>query len=418
MKAKEFQEKADTLKTPNQRTTHTMNSATFLRTLKDTLIAYSFDFGGLLAGFVLATQLNVFQLSQWAIAIYPAIVSAKGVIGGLLSGRLSTALHIGTVYPRFFGNTRSFYALYAALTVITLATSVAMSLVSLVFGLLFWGITITDFLAILRVVVATMALGLFLTVVTVKVAFVTFLRGLDPDVVVYPIMSTTADIFITLCYVLVLNLTYLFDFGQHVISLIVLLHGVIILYILPRNIRDKEFLKTIRESLFTIILVAFIVNVTGTVLKRISILAEERKEIYTVYPALIDMVGDVGSVVGSTATTRLALGLLRPSLSAMRNHAMRILSAWTASVIMFVLLAVSSLLINNIFTPYGLVGLASVLLVTNLIAVAAIVLVSFIVAIITFQRGLDPDNFVIPIESSLADGMTSIALLVGLISVG
>jgi len=394
-----------------------MNSAAFLRTLRETLIAYSFDFGGLLAGFVLATQLNVFQLSQWAIAIYPAIVSAKGVIGGLLSGRLSTALHIGTVYPRFFGNTKSFYTLYAALTVITLATSVAMSLVSLVFGLLFWGITIADFFAILRVVIATMALGLFLTLVTVKVAFVTFQRGLDPDVVVYPIMSTTADIFITLCYVLVLNLTYLIDFGQHVISLIVLLHGVIILYILPRNIRDREFLKTIRESLFTMILVAFIVNVTGTVLKRISIVIEERREIYTVYPALIDMVGDVGSVVGSTATTRLALGLLRPSLSAMRNHAMQIISAWTASVIMFALLAVSSLLINNIFTPYGLVGLASVLLVTNLIAVAATVLVSFIVAIITFQRGLDPDNFVIPIESSLADSMTSIALLVGLILV-
>jgi len=417
MKVKEFREKANTLKIPSQRTTHTMNSAAFLRTLRETLIAYSFDFGGLLAGFVLATQLNVFQLSQWAIAIYPAIVSAKGVIGGLLSGRLGTALHIGTVYPRFFGNTKSFYTLYAALTVITLATSVAMSLVSLVFGLLFWGITIADFFAILRVVIATMALGLFLTLVTVKVAFVTFQRGLDPDVVVYPIMSTTADIFITLCYVLVLNLIYLFDFGQHVISLIVLLHGVIILCILPRNIRDKEFLKTIRESLFTMILVAFIVNVTGTVLKRIGIVVEERKEIYTVYPALIDMVGDVGSVVGSTATTKLALGLLRPYLSAMKNHAMQILSAWTASVIMFVLLAVSSLLMNNILTPYRLIGLASVLLVTNLISVAAIVLVSFIVAIITFQRGLDPDNFVIPIESSLADSMTSVALLVGLILV-
>ena len=95
----------------------------------------------------------------------------------------------------------------------------------------------------------------------------------------------------------------------------------------------------------------------------------------------------------------------------------QILSAWTASVIMFVLLAVSSLLMNNTLTPFRLIGLASVLLVTNLIAVAVIVLVSFIVAIITFQRGLDPDNFVIPIESSLADSMTSIALLVGLILV-
>jgi len=56
--------------------------------------------------------------------------------------------------------------------------------------------------------------------------------------------------------------------------------------------------------------------------------------------------------------------------------------------------------------------------ITNIIAVAAIVLLSYGVAILTFQRGLDPDNFVIPLESSLADSMTSIALLVALILTG
>jgi len=40
------------------------------------------------------------------------------------------------------------------------------------------------------------------------------------------------------------------------------------------------------------------------------------------------------------------------------------------------------------------------------------------VAVLTFQRGLDPDNFVIPIESSLADGITTISLLAALFLVG
>jgi len=47
-------------------------------------------------------------------------------------------------------------------------------------------------------------------------------------------------------------------------------------------------------------------------------------------------------------------------------------------------------------------------------AVTAIVLISYAVSILTFKKGLDPDNFVIPIESSLADSITSIALLVAL----
>jgi cation transporter-like permease len=40
------------------------------------------------------------------------------------------------------------------------------------------------------------------------------------------------------------------------------------------------------------------------------------------------------------------------------------------------------------------------------------------VAILTFQKGLDPDKFVIPIESSLADSITTIALLAALFLIG
>ncbi len=396
-----------------------VNATAFLKMLKETSIAFSFDVGGLLAGFLVALQLGVFQRSPWAIAIYPVIVSAKGVIGGLLSGRLSTALHIGTIYPRFFKNTESFHMLYAALIVITFITSVVMSLVSLAFGLLFWNISVADFPAIFVIVVTTMTLGLTTTLVTMAVAFVTFKKGLDPDVVVYPIMSTVADIFITIFYVLVLNMFFLSgNFGIYPLFFIALIPVVLVIYILTRNIRCKEFVKTVKESLFTMVFVAIIVNITGTVLKKISGIVEGRREIYTVYPALIDLVGDVGSVVGSTATTKLALGMLKPSISSIKHHTTQIFSAWVTSVLYFVLLGFLSLSINGIFSPFGFFNLVSLLLVANVIAVAAIILVSYLISILTFQKGLDPDNFVIPIESSFADSMTSIALLVALFLVG
>ncbi len=357
-------------------------------------------------------------MTPWAIALYPAIVSAKGVIGGLLSGRLGTALHLGTIYPRFSKNTDSFYKLFDALLVITLATSVTMSLVSMAFGTIFWGITIADFPTILSVVTATMAIALSLTLVTTKVAFVSFKKGLDPDIIVYPIMSTTADIFVTLCYVLILNLFFFGVFGRYVIAFVGLAFLVLVLYILVKNFHHSEFLKTVKESLATMVFVAFVVNITGTVLRGISEVVENRKEIYMVYPALIDMVGDVGSVVGSTATTRLALGMLKPNFSSISNHLKNILSAWSASIVLFAILAISSLFLSSDFSLPSLLNLLLVLFASNLIAVAAIVLVSYGISILTFKRGLDPDNFVIPIESSFADSVTSIALLVVLLLLG
>jgi mgtE-like transporter len=231
-------------------------------------------------------------------------------------------------------------------------------------------------------------------------------------------MSTTADIIITLLYIAVLNLFFFGYLGQWAIAAIALVHVFLVFYILPKNIHESEFVKTVKESMATMIFVAFMVNITGTVLKGIDRFVEGRKEIYTVYPALIDMIGDVGSVVGSTATTKLALGLLTPSFSSMRNHAKNIFSAWAASIVMFTVLAVLALSVHGLFSLSAFVGLISLLLIANVLAVAAIVLVSFAIAILTFKRGLDPDNFVIPIESSFADSITSLALLVALLLLG
>ncbi|MEM3696058.1 MAG: magnesium transporter [Candidatus Bathyarchaeia archaeon] len=387
----------------------------FFKAFKETLIAYAFDFGGVIAGFLVAYCFNVFQSYPWAIAVYPTILSARGMISGLFSGRLGTALHLGTIYPKFFGNTKSFYVLFDAIIVLTLETSIFMSCVSMFFGSVFWGISSDVFFDIFAAVVSTMTFGLILSFITMGVGFTTFKKGLDPDVIEYPIMSTVADIFITMCYIFVL---VLYGFSKYAVVFVMFFHIFLTLYLVLRDFKTNEFIKTLKESLATLLIVAFIVNITGTVLNRISIIVEGRKEIYSVYPALIDTVGDVGSVVGSTATTKLALGLLKPSFTAMRNHSQQIFAAWASAVVYFVLFSALSLSINNMLSPSAFLGFTTLLLIANLIAVSAIIIISFAVAILTFQKGLDPDNFVIPIESSLADSITTIALLVALFLVG
>jgi mgtE-like transporter len=391
------------------------NHKTFLKVFREALIAYSFDFGGILAGFLVAYYLNIFQYYSWAIAVYPAILSARGMISGLFSGRLGTALHLGTVYPRFFGNTKSFYVLFDAIIVITLETSIFMSCVSIIFSSIFWGISSNAFFDILAVIVSTMTFGLILSFFTMGVGFTTFKKGLDPDVIEYPIMSTVADIFITVCYIFTL---ILYGFSKYAVAFVMCFHLLLTFYIILRNFKLSEFTKTLKESFITLVLVAFIVNVTGTVLNRISIIVEGRKEIYSVYPALIDTVGDVGSVVGSTATTKLALGLLKPSFFAMRNHSQQIFAAWASAVVYFILFSALSLSINGMFSLSAFLGFTALLLIANFFAVSAIILISYAVAILTFQKGLDPDNFVIPIESSIADSITTIALLAALFLIG
>lgn len=393
-------------------------SKNFYSLLKETSVAYFFGLGGIFAGFIIASYLGFFELAPWTIALYPALVSAKGVTGGLFSGRLSTALHLGTVRPSFFKNTKPFYTLIEALIVLTLATSTTISLISLVFGKLFWGLTVADFSGILLVVVSTMSMGLILSIITINIAFISFKKGSDPDIVVYPIMSTISDIFITICYVLVLTLYFFGALGKLALLMICLVVICTTIYVLTKNLHESDFIKTIKESLFTMIIVALMVNITGTVLIGIRKFVKNRKEIYMVYPALIGMIGNVGSVVGSTATTKLALGLLHPSFSSMKQHIKNIFSAWGASLLMFIILAFLSLLINATFSFSSLYNLITILFLTNFFAVLAIILLTYSISILTFKKGLDPDNFVIPVESSFADVVTSIALLASLLLLG
>lgn len=385
----------------------------FVSTVKQSVMAFLFNIFGVFAGTIIAYQVGLFNLAPWIIAIYPPILSARGVIAGLFCGRLSTGLHLGTIQPRFFGNTKSFYLLFQAVIVITLQTSIAMSLIAVLFGAFFLKIMLADFLSILSIVMATMALSLIvISPITMAVSFLSFKHGLDPDIILYPVESTTSDFLITIIYVFTVNLYLLYKpFGQYIIDVCSLMLLLIASYLLLRNFKQAEFIKTVKESLFTLFFVAFIVNITGTTLGKITEAVGERREIYTVYPALIDTMGDVGAVIGSTATTKLALGTLKSSLSSIKNHMIEILGAWTASLIMFFTYSILSLTIQGLLTASNILKFTMLLFCSNLVAAFFIINIAYAVAILTYQKGLDPDNFVIPIESSLADSITTISLL-------
>jgi mgtE-like transporter len=179
-------------------------------------------------------------------------------------------------------------------------------------------------------------------------------------------------------------------------------------YILVRNLNEKKFAETIREFLLTLAFVTVIANVTGSFLARIN------GKIIGVYPSIITTVGGVGSIIGSTVTTKLALGVTKPSLSSIKKHTSEIGGAWLASIVMFVLYAILSTFGGGVKTIGNTIKFTLQLLTTNFLAISVMVFIAYAVAILTFRRGWNPDNFVIPIESSLADTVTTVAALTAL----
>jgi len=197
--------------------------------------------------------------------------------------------------------------------------------------------------------------------------------------------------------------------GRYLIFFIDIIFISWVIYIIVRNIGETKFVGTIQEFIPTLLFVSFIVNVTGSLLDRIN-----GTRMVAVYPAIIATIGGVGSIIGSTATTKLALGLIKPSFSSLKEHINEVGGAWLASIVMFLVYALLSVLISSVNTLEELLVFTGQLLTTNVVAIAVMLFVAYAVAISTFRRGLNPDNFVIPVESSLADTVTTAAALLAL----
>ena len=390
------------------------------KTTGQSLLSLAFDLGGIIAGLTVAASLGLFLREPWIIVLYPGVISLRGVIGGLFAGRLSTGLHLGTIPASLSGsNTKRFYLLWGSIIVLTFESSLLLGLVAVFFRMVSGSaLNILNVLTIFGTLFATMGLSiLVISPLTIAIAFSSFKKGLDPDIIVYPIESTMADILVTICYFTVLSLL-LSGIGLMIVILVCIVFTGFVLGIFYRSRGETEFLRTLKESFYMIVVVAIMVNITGYVLSTISEFVGQKPKIYVVYPAIIDTMGDVGAIVGSTATTKLALGSLDSSVRSIRNHRIQIAAAWIASAAMFMIYALISSLYRPPSSVLEALTFLFLLLATNFFAGIIIIFISFSVAVLTFQKGLDPDNFVIPLESSLADAITTVSLFVMLTIIG
>jgi len=306
-------------------------------------------------------------------------------------------------------NTKDAHQLYAAIITLTWISAALLGTAACFTSVFTLRLGLMEAMNILLVTFTSLGLSiLVISPTTFLVSIHSFNRGLDPDMVVYPITSSTADVAISFIYV---SLLYLITSGNKLVSMVLFLVTVVFtgtvawFYLMYRD--EREYVKTIKAFMGTLLAVTLIVNITGVMLGRISERIGDMAEIYAIYPAMIDTVGDVGSMTGSTATSKLSLGILKADMSSFKGHLSEVFYSWSGSLIMFTLYAFISA------SMFGFTNFRSLLATvwwTNLLVIPVISVVSFAVGIVTFRRGLNPDNFVIPFETSLADSLTTVIL--------
>ena len=154
--------------------------------------------------------------------------------------------------------------------------------------------------------------------------------------------------------------------------------------------------------------------ISGTLLSSNETLLYTVPIILLVLPALNSLIGDISTVLVSRLTTHLYIGTLQPKIQKSERlkddfYGLLITLLLSLGALIFLGYLVSMISGIEIVNPL-LISL--IMCSTVLIIFAIMFLLSFISSIGLFKRGMDPNNFLIPLITSLADFLTPLFLII------
>lgn len=367
----------------------------------------------LFAGGLISLLTPQFQAAPWILALFPPILTIRGGIGGIFSGNLATMLHLGLIRPRIRDNTPVYTQLISSVFVITLLDTLAMGGFSFALNLAFGQASIGEafFFIVIPPVACVTAMALSIPLTSI-IAIATFRKGLDPDILVYPILASINDIVVTATFVATIFMVLSGGAYVHLLIGVFLLILGLTALLIWRNRRVKFFYQTIREGTTVVIMSSLFGSLNGYFLSTMSGNLLRYPGVVVLYPALTNALGNIGSIIGSTKTTSLALGDVRSLKEEVRSALGQILQVESVALPMHAVFGLITYGIVAASIPGArlpiLVGGA---LISNLMTFGFIALFALWIAHIAFNRGLNPDNVVIPVITSLSDSVATLSLL-------
>jgi len=378
-----------------------------------TLIALSFNLMSLLAGGVISLFTPRFRASPWILALFPPILTIRGDISGILSGNLTTMLHLGLTRPRIRGNTDAYRSLVCAVLVLTFVDTLAMGVISFSLNLLFGRASLAQLYiyATVPTVACIMAVAVSIPLTSLT-AVAAYRKGLDPDILVYPILASVNDIVVTVSFAATASLVIAGGLGFHLLGVAFLTVMILCVLLAWRSRHAELFVQTLREGTVVVVLSSLFGSVNGVFLSGLTGSLLRHPGLVVLYPGLTSMLGNIGSIVGSVTTTSLALGYVSSFREEVRGSLGRILRVEAVAALMHVVLGVVSYLIARpAFPGASLPFLVGVALASNLSTFLVISVFVLVVAFFAFKRGLNPDNVVIPAITSTSDTVATLSLV-------
>ena len=383
--------------------------------LKESLIALSIcAVGDLCAGIILGNMEFFLKTYLGLMVIIPGAIGMRGNIFGSFGSRLSTHLHIGTLSPEFKRSDILDENITASL-ILTMVLSVLLAVIAKIICIIFnfESISLYDFVMI------SFIAGLFSTIImlpiTMFISLKSFEGGWDPDNITTPFIAAVGDFF-TLPAIILSVMTVNFIGFHPMVKMI--LFAIIIIITLASLISgytaDNEVRHIVRQSTPVLFFCSILGTVAGGILNNSISTLLKNQTLLTLVPLFSGESGGLVSILGARLSSGLHSGLIDPVLRPKKHTMENFIAIVTLAVVMYPLIG---FLAESSTLAFGNVGVGfpqslSISFLAGMILIMIMLLVVFYISTISYRRGLDPDNIVIPLSTSLTDSISTLILIV------
>jgi mgtE-like transporter len=139
-------------------------------------------------------------------------------------------------------------------------------------------------------------------------------------------------------------------------------------------------------------------------------------------PVINSIGGNIGSVLGARLASGLHVGYISISLKDKEMHDNLLISILIGLVTYLILAIIIYFiaLFGNLIEDIALIEFVAIIVLTGFLLICVVSLISVLTAFISFKRGLDPDDIVAPVVTTVGDvmGIVFLFFIIGLVGVG
>jgi mgtE-like transporter len=139
-------------------------------------------------------------------------------------------------------------------------------------------------------------------------------------------------------------------------------------------------------------------------------------------PVVNSVAGNIGSVLGARLASGLHVGYITHSFNDKEMHNNLVVSLLIGFFTYFILAIIIYLvaIFSKIAEDIALLEFVSIIVVTGFLLICVVAVISVLTAFISFRRGLDPDDMVAPVVTTVGDimGIVFLFVVLGIFGVG